>query len=221
LIAVALGAATASGCAGIPPEFEKTCDEELAKIPIKELARFDPYANRVHDGGNTEKISKLIRKALARARDRMQLPRSTVYPWSGVKEPRIWGNYQNKRLARNVAHYIPEEWRKGVEKQIRKKGWAIRQVGPTKEGRNHGEYTVPVKFLVFYRYWGKSFAFEDYYVAWSFTIKGRPPVKAQPKPAPAAPAPAADTRECPFCAETIKAKAILCKHCKSDLREQQ
>lgn len=27
-----------------------------------------------------------------------------------------------------------------------------------------------------------------------------------------------DEKECPFCAEIIKAKAILCKHCHSDLR---
>lgn len=26
-----------------------------------------------------------------------------------------------------------------------------------------------------------------------------------------------DEKECPFCAETIKVKAIICKHCKSDL----
>jgi len=26
-----------------------------------------------------------------------------------------------------------------------------------------------------------------------------------------------DTKECPYCAELIKSKAIICKHCKSDL----
>ncbi len=26
-----------------------------------------------------------------------------------------------------------------------------------------------------------------------------------------------DTRDCPFCAETIKKAAILCKHCKSNI----
>ncbi|MFT4190863.1 MAG: superinfection immunity protein [Comamonas sp.] len=37
-------------------------------------------------------------------------------------------------------------------------------------------------------------------------------------PAPAAVAPlAGDTRTCPFCAETVKAAAKLCKHCRSEL----
>ena len=42
---------------------------------------------------------------------------------------------------------------------------------------------------------------------------------ATPKPPVVpAPGPTAGTRRCPFCAETILAEAIRCKHCHSDLR---
>lgn len=34
---------------------------------------------------------------------------------------------------------------------------------------------------------------------------------------PTEPATAGDTRTCPFCAETVKAEAKLCKHCRSEL----
>lgn len=46
-----------------------------------------------------------------------------------------------------------------------------------------------------------------------------PPIpldRGWPKPAPKAAAPATE-RDCPFCAETIKAAAIVCKHCGRDV----
>ena len=40
---------------------------------------------------------------------------------------------------------------------------------------------------------------------------------SSPTPAPAPTAPSASTKVCPYCAETVLAAAIKCKHCGSDL----
>lgn len=47
-------------------------------------------------------------------------------------------------------------------------------------------------------------------VAMAIALAGRPPGEG-------APAPASNTRACPFCAEQIKAAAIRCKHCGADV----
>ena len=43
-----------------------------------------------------------------------------------------------------------------------------------------------------------------------------PPTRKAP-PLPVAPSDSAETKNCPFCAETIKLAAIVCKHCGRDL----
>ena len=43
------------------------------------------------------------------------------------------------------------------------------------------------------------------------------PVVIQVSPAPTPPEPQRSTRECPYCAEEILAKARLCKHCGRDV----
>lgn len=43
------------------------------------------------------------------------------------------------------------------------------------------------------------------------------PDPMQPRPRPVQPSRSEDTKICPFCAEEVKAAAVKCKHCQSDL----
>lgn len=45
------------------------------------------------------------------------------------------------------------------------------------------------------------------------------PAKVQAE-MPVAQVPSASTRKCPFCAEEVKVEAVLCKHCRSDLKPE-